>query len=40
MANRPAHYYALLEFFISVVAVAGGLIAAAISGFEVWRTRE
>ena len=34
MANRPEHYYALLEFLASSLAVGAGLVAAAVGGIR------
>jgi hypothetical protein len=34
MAHRPQHYYALLEFLVSSLAFASGLVAAAVGAFR------
>lgn len=38
MAHRPPNYYALLEFLVSIVALAGGLVAALVGGFASGRS--
>ena len=36
MANRPPHYYALLEFLASSLAVGAGLVSAVVGVLWLW----